>query len=188
MSNYTPITDFGAKDLLATGHPDKLLKGAEIDAELGGVSVAIASKAEGTATAVEVVVATFTPVYGATGFSADPTGLLRYQIIGDGTHDYVVLTDDAAGSVTGTSDATSWTITGIPTAIRPDATVNTTISTDFNDATGDAMCFATVAADGVMTFYMMNGSGVFATTAWTNSGTKGFGAGFVLMWPLVITA
>lgn len=46
MSDYTKITDFAAKDSLAAGDPDKLVLGAEIDAELTALSSAIATKAD----------------------------------------------------------------------------------------------------------------------------------------------
>lgn len=44
MSNYSPITDFGAKDALASGNPEKIILGADIDAELTAISTAILSK------------------------------------------------------------------------------------------------------------------------------------------------
>ena len=44
MSDYTQIEDYSAKDALSTGDPDKLILGADIDAELAAISVAIATK------------------------------------------------------------------------------------------------------------------------------------------------
>jgi hypothetical protein len=44
MSNYTPITDFSAKDALTTGDPEKLILGADIDAELSAIQTAVNSK------------------------------------------------------------------------------------------------------------------------------------------------
>ena len=44
MSNYTPITDFSAKDALATGNPSKLILGSEVDAEFAAIQTAISSK------------------------------------------------------------------------------------------------------------------------------------------------
>jgi len=44
MSNYTPTTDFGAKDSLLTGDPDKLIVGAEFDTEFDAINVAVATK------------------------------------------------------------------------------------------------------------------------------------------------
>ena len=46
MSNYTPITDFSAKDSLTTGDANKVIKGSEQDAELDAIATAIATKAD----------------------------------------------------------------------------------------------------------------------------------------------
>jgi hypothetical protein len=48
MSNYTPITDFAAKDNLATGNPSKIIKGADVSTELEAIATAITSKSDGT--------------------------------------------------------------------------------------------------------------------------------------------
>lgn len=44
MSDYTQIVDYSAKDALASGDAAKKILGSEIDAELGAISTAIASK------------------------------------------------------------------------------------------------------------------------------------------------
>ncbi len=46
MSNYTPITDFGAKDALSTGNPSKLILGTEVDAEFDAIATAVATKVD----------------------------------------------------------------------------------------------------------------------------------------------
>lgn len=46
MSDYTPATDFAAKDALSTGNAAKLVKGTEISAEFDAIQVAVASKAD----------------------------------------------------------------------------------------------------------------------------------------------
>lgn len=46
MSNYTPATDFAAKDALATGNPSKLAKGTEVAAEFTAIQVAVNSKSD----------------------------------------------------------------------------------------------------------------------------------------------
>lgn len=46
MSNYTVATDFAAKDALATGDTNKLVKGTEISAEFDAIAVATNSKAD----------------------------------------------------------------------------------------------------------------------------------------------
>lgn len=45
MSDYTKIVDYAAKDSLATGDTNKLVKGTEIGAEFDAIQTAVASKA-----------------------------------------------------------------------------------------------------------------------------------------------
>lgn len=68
MSNYTKATDFAVKDALASGNPNKLVKGTEIDTEFSAISSAVNSKADkagptftGTLTAADIAMSgTFT--------------------------------------------------------------------------------------------------------------------------------
>ena len=46
MSDYTPATDFAAKDALATGNTAKLIKGTEVSTEFDAIQVAVNSKAD----------------------------------------------------------------------------------------------------------------------------------------------
>ena len=48
MSNYVKATNFYTKDALLTGNPDKIIKGAEIDAEYNAIATAVNSKADTT--------------------------------------------------------------------------------------------------------------------------------------------
>jgi hypothetical protein len=50
MANYTKTTNFAAKDALASGNANKVVKGTEIDTEFTNIQTAIASKADGTFT------------------------------------------------------------------------------------------------------------------------------------------
>jgi hypothetical protein len=52
MSNYTPATDFAAKDALSTGNPSKLVKGVEVSAEFDAIQTAITSKADAASPAL----------------------------------------------------------------------------------------------------------------------------------------
>ena len=45
MSNYSKTTDFAAKDALATGNANKIVKGTEIDDEFSAIQTAVNSKA-----------------------------------------------------------------------------------------------------------------------------------------------
>lgn len=46
MSNYSKTTDFAAKDALATGNANKIVKGTEIDDEFDAIQVAVNTKAD----------------------------------------------------------------------------------------------------------------------------------------------
>jgi hypothetical protein len=63
MSNYTKTTNFAVKDGLASGNPNKIIKGSEIDSEFNNIQTAVATKANtasptftGTVTAPTVTV------------------------------------------------------------------------------------------------------------------------------------
>jgi hypothetical protein len=45
MANYTPITDFAAKDSLPPGDTEKIARGSDITDELNAIATAIATKA-----------------------------------------------------------------------------------------------------------------------------------------------
>jgi len=51
MSNYNKSTNFSVKDTLASGDPDKIVSGAEIDNEFNSISSAITSKVDKVASA-----------------------------------------------------------------------------------------------------------------------------------------
>jgi hypothetical protein len=46
MSNYIKATNFATKDSLATGNPNKIIKGTEIDTEFNAIASAVSSKAD----------------------------------------------------------------------------------------------------------------------------------------------
>ena len=46
MSNYTKLTNFAAKDALATGNPAKIVTGTEINTEFNNIQTANTSKAD----------------------------------------------------------------------------------------------------------------------------------------------
>lgn len=48
MADYTKTTDFGAKDALASGNANKIIKGSEIDDEFDNIATAIATKYDST--------------------------------------------------------------------------------------------------------------------------------------------
>jgi hypothetical protein len=78
MSNYSKTTDFAAKDALATGNANKIVKGTEIDDEFEAIQTAVNSKADknnaaltGTPTAPTASAATDTTQIATTAFVQD---------------------------------------------------------------------------------------------------------------------
>lgn len=131
---------------------------------------------------------TWDPTY--TGFGTDPTGDLRWQIISQSAGDdgFVVICDDALAAHTGTSDAATFTITDIPTAIRPDGTVVTSTFEGISAGYAGQVSRATVSAAGVITFEtgtIVSGFFAIHSNRWVNTTTaKGLAAGAMLIYPL----
>jgi len=78
MSNYSKTTDFAAKDALATGNANKIVKGTEIDDEFDAIQTAVNSKADtnnaaltGTPTAPTATAGTDSTQIGTTAFIKD---------------------------------------------------------------------------------------------------------------------
>ena len=46
MSNYVKTTNFTAKDSLASGDPNKVIRGSEFDTEFTNIATAVATKAD----------------------------------------------------------------------------------------------------------------------------------------------
>lgn len=75
MANYTKTTDFAAKDALATGNTNKIVRGSEIDNEFANIQTAVNSKADllspaltGTPTAPTATLGTSTTQVATTAF------------------------------------------------------------------------------------------------------------------------
>lgn len=115
-----------------------------------------------------------------TGYASGPTGTVNYTVISNigGTGKLVTLY--VAANISGTSNATSLTMTGMPAAIRPSATRLTPalIGTD-NGA--NALFGASIATSGTITFLFGT---AFSASGFTNSGTKGLIAGWSATYPL----
>lgn len=71
MANYTPTTNFTAKDALSSGNPAKVIKGTEFDAEFSAIQTAVGTKADLTSPTL------VTPVLGTptSGTLTNCTGL-----------------------------------------------------------------------------------------------------------------
>lgn len=104
MSNYVKTTDFGVKDVLATGDPDKKILGAAYDTEFDAIAIAVATKVDLTTTG------TFTATL--TGMTAPVTFTATYYKFGR----LVYIT--VPGTPTGISNSAQMTLTGIPAGLE----------------------------------------------------------------------
>jgi hypothetical protein len=80
MSNYTKATNFAAKDSLASGNANKVVKGTEIDTEFNNIATAIASKLDGVLTNFAIV-----EVGGVLYFQASGTSVAKLDASGNFT-------------------------------------------------------------------------------------------------------
>lgn len=109
---------------------------------------------------------TFTPTWG--GFSVAPTtAAITYERYGN----VVVLSFQF--NRYGTSNSTSFSLSGLPASIRPGATVRTQYVDCLDNGTNEVMAYATVSSGGVMNFLARNSFTNAASTNWTASGSKG---------------
>jgi len=83
MSNYTKTVDFAAKDALASGNAQKLIKGAEINTEFANIETAVATKAD---TASPSFTGTTTIATLSVSGNATITGTLDAATIDGGTY------------------------------------------------------------------------------------------------------
>lgn len=96
-----------------------------------------------------------------TGFTANPTVSAKYKMVNGQVFLYI-----PQGGISGTSNATTFTITGLPAAIRPTST-HILSAIQMQDAGGTVLGSASINAVGSITF----GKGLLGG-AWTASGAK----------------
>jgi hypothetical protein len=123
-------------------------------------------------------VQSFTPTWGANGFSSDPTGDLFYLDLG------AIVYLWARGNLLGTSDDAAMTITNLPTAIRPSSAglgVKNALSFAIDNG-NERHCVIVIGSDGTVTWIPLDsdghGLGTFAT-----SGQKGLAGGTLITYP-----
>lgn len=116
-----------------------------------------------------------------TGMASATTGTVNYVVSGNIAIIYVV------SAITGTSDSTSMTMTGIPAQLQP---INqTTWSLGQITDNGNSLTGAGSISGGTLTIGVDITNGVtnrvqLAPTGFTSSGTKGLPAGFAMAYPL----
>lgn len=136
-------------------------------------------KVDGAATAV-LAEGSFTATL--TGYATPPTGTITYRIMADASGDGAVciLARRSSTAISGTSNADTLTLTGLPSACVPgEAVLAPAIVTD--DGSLNAGC-ALISASGT-TIQLTMGSPLSAT-GFTNTGTKGLSAGWTLIYQL----
>lgn len=118
MSDYTQITDFSAKDALTTGDPEKIILGADLDAELSAISTAVSSKydsddiaSEAQAEALALDTVLLTPLQLANVMNDNAGMVGDIQALADPNVDTVLGWDDSAGAVIGFTLGTGITST-----------------------------------------------------------------------------
>lgn len=101
-----------------------------------------------------------------TGYASPPTGTVTWQRVGK----LVTLT---CATILGTSNANTFTMTGLPAALQPAGNAQTSLVYAI-DASGDCIIIGTVSG-GTITFSKFTSITNISTTGWATSGSKGFG-------------
>jgi len=125
----------------------------------------------GGATAGQIAQGSFTGTL--TGMTGSVTGTVNYQRIGN----HVFLWINSA--ITGTSNASTMTMTGLPAIVTPATAVRASgLVQGFTDNGGGTKIGGTTAStSGILTFTLVSGSPL-DITGFTSSGTKGLSAGW----------
>lgn len=124
--------------------------------------------------------ATFTPTW--TGYTSQPSGTLTYLDLG------AVVIMWAPNTITGTSNATAMTFTGIPSAIRPSGTRSLSCQVVNDGVVIEGGVF--IQSDGSAVFHRVVALGasqpydvVPYISSFTSAGLKGVPNGFLLVYP-----
>jgi hypothetical protein len=113
-----------------------------------------------------------------TGMTSDTSGLMTASRVGQICKINAVA---VVGSITGTSNTTAMTLTGVPSDYRPKAAAgNRVVFCTMIDNGVTVGGQASISTAGVITF----GIGINGSTAFTNSGTKGLPSTFSLVYPI----
>jgi hypothetical protein len=115
-----------------------------------------------------------------TGFTAPVTASVQYRIYSNVAYMFFNTTPPF-----GTSNSTSMTMTGLPTAMIPSVDKFILCCTEDNGNTEQLSALA-VTSSGTCTFYKyLFGSGVFNSAGYTNSGAKGLPVDWSVSYPLM---
>lgn len=115
-----------------------------------------------------------------TGYASGPTGTVSYKVIADASGVGKKCTLRIAADITGTSNATTMTMTGLPAAVSP--TVNVRVLCDLFDNSGSYVGVAVISASGTTITFAIDQP--FVSNGFTNSGTKGLSSGWQIDYDL----
>lgn len=113
-----------------------------------------------------------------TGMTAGTTGTVNYSISGK------IVTLWVAATISGTSNSTAMTMTGLPAAVQTSVNAVSPSATQVLNNGVSQLGVATPLGSSI-TFSLMQASGVtIVSTAFNNTGVKGLSGGFVITYPL----
>lgn len=115
-----------------------------------------------------------------TGYAAGPTGTVTYRIFGNSAGTGKVCILNVATAITGTSNANTLTMTGLPAACQP--TIQTDVQVLVTDNGGVVNGRASIAASGSTVTFSMGSP--LSATGFTASGTKALHAGWTMSYVL----
>ena len=128
MSNYTQITNFTAKDSLASGNAAKKVKGVDFDGEFAAISTAITSKADKTGATFTGTVDLADSVRLRFGAGSD------LQIYHDGFNSYIADTGTGNLTITGNSSLRlRQAVTGLDSDLYVDCTGGGSVDVYYNN-------------------------------------------------------
>lgn len=111
------------------------------------------------------------------GYASGPTGTINYNICGG------IATLWSASAISGTSNATSLALTGLPAAVQ--SSVGGLIACSVTDnGNGGIPALASVSAGANTINISILSAGAYSASGFTASGTKGLPAGWLIRYPL----
>ena len=176
MSNYSKTTDFAAKDALATGNANKIVKGTEIDDEFDAIQTAVNTKADknnaaltGTPTAPTATAGTNNTQLATTAFveTASTTAAIT-----SGTIDNTVIggTTAAAGTFTNLySDSISASYLQVDGGTLAVDYTNNRVGINNNSPTTDLDVVGNAKVSGTLTAAKLNTTAIATKSSMTSS-------------------
>jgi len=146
MSNYTPATNFAAKDSLPSGDPAKTIRGVEFSTEFNDIATAVSTKAD-----------SFSPIF---------SGTVTVEEINVNNNAAIGGTLDVTGGTTlgSTLGVTGGTTLGSTLGVTGGTTLSSTLGVTGDvtleaalDVTGDATLGGTLVVTGELTADLIDG-------------------------------